>query len=593
MSVESEPAARPGTQFGKYQLLASIGQGGMADVFLAVAQGPAGFNKLLVIKRLRLARPSDEPEYIGMFLDEARLAARLNHPNVVQTNEVGEHEGAYFIAMEYLEGQAFNRIISRAKSIPSTLPILLRILADALAGIHYAHELADFDGSPLNVVHRDISPHNILVTYDGQTKVVDFGIAKATTRSSQTTVGVLKGKVTYMSPEQARCHNVDRRADIFVLGIVLWEITAGRKMWKGSPEMRVVNSLFTGEIPKLEQARPDAPAELVRICARALAVDPDQRYATAAEMRSDLLAYLENTGQRAGTEEVAHLTQSLFADKRSEFKKVIEHQLRGLKSSGQVALLELSSAGPSSSRSSQSSTRSQVLPNLSPPPTTTDSGFSRRVPPRPRRLLLPSLAAMGVIVVLGLATLKVIQRAPEQATPSEPAAAAPENVRSAPAEPSSAASQEPPPPVVAATTVELTVRASPESAKIYLDDALLPSNPFSGKFPLDGARHRVRVEAKGFEDHNELALFDQDVSLEFDLSQKSSGSRVKRKAAPTAPVEAPPAKTEEPAAPLASGRPAKPKRALSGADPWGPNGAAPEATGKPKRALSGSDPWSQ
>ena len=179
------------TAFGKYSLIAELGHGGMADVFLAVQQGQAGFNKLVVIKRLRETF-ADDPEFVAMLLDEARLAARLNHPNVVQTNEVGQVGRHHFIAMEYLEGQPLHRINHRsAKKGGVPLVYQARICADVLAGLHHAHELQEFDGTPLGVVHRDVTPHNIFLTYSGQVKVVDFGIAKAVGRSAETRTGVV------------------------------------------------------------------------------------------------------------------------------------------------------------------------------------------------------------------------------------------------------------------------------------------------------------------------------------------------------------------------------------------------------------------
>src|SRR4051794_24667437 len=193
--VEGQIEGTPTTAFGKYQLFASLGRGGMADVFLAVARGQMGFNKLAVIKRLRQAL-AEESAFRTMFLDEARLAARLSHPNIVHTYEVGEQNGVYFIAMEYLEGQSLNKVLKEAmrRNVPIEPGVVVRIISDALAGLGYAHELRDYDGRPLNVIHRDISPHNIFVTYDGFTKVVDFGIAKAALSSNETEVGVLKGK---------------------------------------------------------------------------------------------------------------------------------------------------------------------------------------------------------------------------------------------------------------------------------------------------------------------------------------------------------------------------------------------------------------
>ncbi|MDB4940788.1 MAG: serine/threonine protein kinase, partial [Labilithrix sp.] len=221
----------PTTAFGKYQLFASLGRGGMADVFLAVARGQMGFNKLAVVKRLRQAL-AEEAAFRTMFLDEARLAARLSHPNIVHTYEVGEQDGVYFIAMEYLEGQSLNKVMKEALRRKDGLEpeVSARIIADALGGLGYAHGLADYDGRPLGIIHRDVSPHNIFVTYDGHTKLVDFGIAKAALSSTETEVGVLKGKVAYMSPEQAMGGRIDQRADIFAMGIVLWELLARQRL---------------------------------------------------------------------------------------------------------------------------------------------------------------------------------------------------------------------------------------------------------------------------------------------------------------------------------------------------------------------------
>src|SRR5271170_1756872 len=264
MTAPEQPALR------KYRLIAEIGRGGMADVFLAVVQGPAGFNKLVVIKKTRPELAQD-PEFLAMFLDEARLAARLNHPNVVQTTEVGQDGERYFIAMEYLDGQPLNRIRARAPAAFTT-PMQVRVLADTLAGLHHAHELCDFDGTQLGVVHRDATPQNVFVTYDGLVKVVDFGIAKAVDSSSETRTGVVKGKVTYMAPEQARGERVDRRADIFAAGVMLWEGVAGRRMWKGIPELTVVHELINGKLPSIREAVPEVSDGLAKICERATAI---------------------------------------------------------------------------------------------------------------------------------------------------------------------------------------------------------------------------------------------------------------------------------------------------------------------------------
>ncbi|KYF66440.1 protein kinase, partial [Sorangium cellulosum] len=330
------PADRRSRSLGKYRFIATLGRGGMADVHLAVAVGPAGFSKLQVIKRLR-PNIADEPEFRDMLLDEARLAARLNHRNVVQTNEVGLADGEYFIAMEYLDGQPLSRVIARAREQERALSpaVLLWILGEVLAGLHYAHELADYDGTPLNVVHRDVSPHNIFITYDGQVKIVDFGIALAAHRVVETQAGTLKGKVAYMAPEQAFSHSseIDRRADIFSVGVILWEMVAGRRLWRGLSDPQIITRLM-GDIPDVRSARPEVPFELARICGRALARARDQRYPTAAELRAELDRYAERLREQVTAEQVGGLVRELFASERGEIRTIIDRQLKRLQEQG-------------------------------------------------------------------------------------------------------------------------------------------------------------------------------------------------------------------------------------------------------------------
>ncbi len=331
--------------FGKYRLIAELGHGGMAEVFLAIASGPAGFNKLLVIKQIR-DQLADDPEFLGMFLDEARLAARLNHPNVVQTNEVGEDGRRYFIAMEYLEGQPLNRIAQRlGKDGRLTLAMHVRILIEALAGLHYAHELTDFDGTQLQVVHRDATPHNIFVTYAGQVKVVDFGIAKALGSSSETRAGVLKGKISYMAPEQALGERVDRRADVFAVGMMLWEALAGRRPFKGQNDVVILQKLVAGDIPSPGTVRDDIPDLLEAICMKALAHDREERFATAEAMQRALEGALELLGLRAQLRDVGDLVTKAFADERVRIRAVIEAQMASLRTSGDLSASEGSMAG--------------------------------------------------------------------------------------------------------------------------------------------------------------------------------------------------------------------------------------------------------
>ena len=329
--VETQIEGTPTTAFGKYQLFASLGRGGMADVFLSVARGQMGFNKLAVIKRLRQAL-AEEPAFRNMFLDEARLAARLSHPNIVHTYEVGEQNGVYFIAMEYLEGQSLNKVLKEALRRKEGIEHELgaRIIADALGGLSYAHTLGDYDGRPLSIIHRDVSPHNIFVTYDGHTKLVDFGIAKAALSSTETEVGVLKGKVAYMSPEQAMGGRIDQRADIFAMGIVLWELLARQRLMTGESAANTLHKLMNEPIPRVSAVVPDVDPELEAIVGKALEKDPQYRWQTASEMRDALELWLRSQNRPARTEEVGRKMQHLFANVREDVQRQVQRHMSAI-----------------------------------------------------------------------------------------------------------------------------------------------------------------------------------------------------------------------------------------------------------------------
>lgn len=299
-----------------------IGRGGMGDVFLAMARGPAGFKKLVVVKSLRLTTEDDET-LRRMFLDEGRLAAHLNHPNVVQIFDVGIADGNPYIAMEYLDGQPLSKIARLVGRLDP--PIAARIASDVLAGLHYAHELCGFDGKPLLMVHRDLSPPNIIVSYDGVVKLMDFGIAKAALPSrALTDIGTLKGKVSYMAPEQATSEEIDRRADIFAMGVVLWELLVGKRLVADSSAAAALRQLLLGTFPSVSSQLPGIDPELDRIVTRALEKEPDARYSTALEMRDDLEAYLAQSGSTVRSEDLSRLLAQHFAVQRSQMQEVIQ-----------------------------------------------------------------------------------------------------------------------------------------------------------------------------------------------------------------------------------------------------------------------------
>jgi serine/threonine protein kinase/ABC-type branched-subunit amino acid transport system substrate-binding protein len=299
----------------------------MSEVYLTLTQGGlGGFQKLVAVKLLRRDLAKDE-DFRRMFLEEARLTARLNHPNVVQTNDVGEEQGRYYIAMEYLEGQTFERI-RRARNASKLFPLNMQIqmLVQALAGLHYAHELTDYDNTPLGIVHRDVTPSNVFVTYDGQVKLVDFGIAKVFDSLNHTRVGVLKGKARYMSPEQITGVTVDRRADIYSVGVTLWEMLSGSQIWPGRSETEILRRVSAGDIPLPPR---DSPYMLQQICTKAMAFHADDRFPNADALRSELDGYLAQHMTPTRDKGLGPAVIELFRDERAQIRQVIETQMRG------------------------------------------------------------------------------------------------------------------------------------------------------------------------------------------------------------------------------------------------------------------------
>mgnify|MGYP000978317023 CR=1 FL=1 len=274
-----------GERLDRYELIAELASGGMATVFLARLVGVAGFQRMVAIKRLHphLAR---EREFVDMFLDEARLAARIHHPNVVPILEVGESERGYYLVMEYVEGDTAARLFARSAQAGKRVPhdVAVRVVLDSLAGLHAAHELKDDENKPLELVHRDVSPQNILVGIDGTSRITDFGVARAASRLSTTRSGQLKGKLSYMAPEQARGVAIDRRADVFAMGIVLWEALAFKRLFKGEGEAETLNRVLYEPIPTLKSAMPTIPDALDAVVMKALEREPDKRFASAADL---------------------------------------------------------------------------------------------------------------------------------------------------------------------------------------------------------------------------------------------------------------------------------------------------------------------
>jgi serine/threonine-protein kinase len=566
----------------------------MGNVYLAASQGPGGFSKLLVVKELKPELCDDET-YVTMFLEEARLAARLIHPNIVQTNEVGSDGNRHYMVMEFLDGRSLHRI---AKRLGGQLSVgsHLRVISEALLGLHHAHELGEFDGEPLGIVHRDVSPLNVFVTFNGQTKVLDFGIAKAVDSSLETKMGVLKGRVAYMAPEQAKGAKVDRRADIYSSGVMLWEAAAGRRLWPGLNEVEILTRILREGPPPLRSAQPDAPEELERICARAMAFEREERYATALDLLTELEAHLARRDDTLTIREIGVMAAKAFGDERRKMNSVIEETLmrvRGGPRSGTMPTFQPQFTGtPTSANISCDGPRDVSAPLFTPTSSFGPSGSLSRSAPatatlgasvadaaavRPSTTKRTAIVLSGAVAVLLGATLLVL------ATRSTPSAVGATAVATPP--PASAAREEP-------EFVDLMLRVTPQTAQITIDGALVLSNPFRARYPKDGQIHHVVAAADGYDTKMEDVTFANDVSIDVSLNRRAvsqvrqapvAAPQVQARPTKHVPPQAPPQSSSGPAAdaPAAANAPPAPARPEMG--PSGGRG--------PLRPISTSNPY--
>lgn len=304
-----------GMKFGKYVLEKQLAIGGMAEIFIAEQHGPAGFAKTLCIKRI-LQSYANDSTFIEMFLDEARTAAKLSHPNIVQIFELGEIDGSYYIAMEYIKGASLSKIIRKLKENELSLPLhyAAKIIANVCAGLDYAHSFVDpATGEPLHLVHRDISPDNVLVSFTGAVKMIDFGIAKAVTNTSQTQAGAVKGKFSYMSPEQVMGRPLDGRSDLFSLGIVLYELTTLRKPFGDDADLMTVSAIVHDPPQEPRKVITDYPPQLEDLLMKALEKDRNQRFVSAQEMQHMLERFIHEQGEFLSDRDIGNYVARLFS----------------------------------------------------------------------------------------------------------------------------------------------------------------------------------------------------------------------------------------------------------------------------------------
>jgi serine/threonine-protein kinase len=546
----------------RYRPIARLAQGGMAYVFLARAEGPAGFAKLAVLKRLKLAETEDENQDLArMFLQEARLTAQLNHANIVQTFDVGQDGDGPYLAMEYLEGQTLATVLKRANREGFSLPrnVHLHVIAETLNAVHYAHTFVNQLGVAMPIVHRDVSPQNIFITYDGAIKLLDFGIARSASREGveDTRHGVLKGKVAYMAPEQvSRPSEVDGRADIFSAGVLLWEALAKTRFWGDAKELEILAQLAKGhfvEAPSAHDA--DVPASLDSVTRQAVAFDRERRFATAQEFLEALEAAIASAGQTTSAREISRFMTTHFATDREKARAAVEaYSKRVLSEESQLPQLSAddeagsrSNDAPLSDAPSGHSTpspapksRSGVLPRrrsyATLPPRSLEravpvadpggSGPAVSLPPAapsasPNRVPLFAIAAVAVVALAAAAFFATKNGAAPASTLAAPAQASvptAEAVKANAPSPTTAATGEAP------KTIALKVSVSPLSAKVFLDDRPLGANPFDGRMAVSDGKHTLRAEAPGFTSRSAELPLDRDREVEWVLAAVPNGA---------------------------------------------------------------------
>jgi serine/threonine-protein kinase len=500
-------------KIGRYELVTLLGEGGMARAYLAVSRGPIGFDKLVVVKQVRPEFAHDG-EFLTMFFDEARIASRLNHPNVVQTYEALEHDGQYLLAMEFLEGKTLTEVLRRVGRSDMPLEDHLWILAQILSGLHYAHEVRDYDGTPLDVVHRDVSPSNVFITYNGEVKLLDFGIAKAEGALAHTRTGVVKGKVAYGAPEQFAGQRVDRRADIFSVGVMLWEALARQRRHVSDSPVELFQAVCGGGLRDIRHVNPNAPALLAEICGRATASDPTDRYPSAAEFLDDLDIYLASA-RRVERRNVASLMARFFDDDRQKLAKRIEDQLGATR-----YVFPRQAAHPSS--------RAPTMPDRPPPNALDVAAAGSGEPKRSRRFVRRYVVVAGFLAAFGpLALFSKVQRWGASFTEPVAAAITPPIAEAKPAPgmtarvvvaPAVVARNDRAPPFEKPDTIRLSIKVEPPSATLELDGLTLNANPFRGEVQrASTGSHWLRAVAPGYQPFERPISLARDVNVIFGL----------------------------------------------------------------------------
>jgi eukaryotic-like serine/threonine-protein kinase len=508
------------TRIGRYEIAAPLTAGGMAEILLGRLIGPRGFERPVVIKRIlpHLARSS---AFVAMFLDEARIVARIQHPNVVSVLELGQSGGELFLVLEYLDGESVGSLARRLALDGASLPPLLAayIVAEACAGLHAAHEFVAEDGAPQEIVHRDVSPQNLFVTYQGRVVVLDFGIAKAKDRLARTETGALKGKLEYMSPEQCLGDPLDRRTDVFALGAVLYELTTGTRLFRRKGQLATMDAITREPVLSPSRLVESYPPSLERICMRALERQREDRYGTAGEMRRDLLAAireLETPLDPEPGEALGRLMREVFATRAAE-KRALLQRLREGKQVANVPANEFDDA-----LESTETRAAATLGGSAKPRAVGEPGQARR---RRRAFTAIVLGAMAFLLALGVALSIRLRRAPSKEvtdlalSTTAPAADVPQ--------------------------AELRIASQPPGAKVSVDGAEKGTTPFDLRVQRTTEPLQLELRHAGFRPLSQRIVPDRDREVLFTLEPERRTTET-RKTRPPSPPSPPASGTTSP-----------------------------------------------
>jgi len=503
------------TRIGRYDLIYPVGQGGMATVYVSQVSGMAGFEKLVAVKIIHphLVR---ERLFVEMFLDEAKIAAQILHPNVAAIQEIGEEDGILFMVGELVPGESLKEVMRCAEKRGTKLsqPMAAHIAAAVCSGLQAAHDLQDPDGRPLNLVHRDISPQNVLIGYNGFVKLIDFGVAQAKGRLSHTEAGTIKGKMGYLSPEQLQGKVLDGRSDLFSLGVVLYQMITGKHPFPGHTSLERLNRISAGEFRPPHELEPSIAPELERIVMNALTVQRGNRFPSASAMGEALKSYIRSQEEVVGAQQLSTIMNYLFSTQIITHKK----RLRGWREQGErtgsMPIPDSITAGiTAASRASVVRTAGSSASASVPSVVETKRGVSAK--------LLVAVVAVAAVLAIGTvlaftAPWKAVEEAPVAAEPApEPA---PEIAKTPPA---AEVAEQPPPQAAEAALpaeVKITFVVKPKFARIQVDGEPLIAGTREIVLTRDEKPHEIKVTAGGYATHTEELTADQDREVSAELT---------------------------------------------------------------------------